>query len=363
VWQPASARTRNDIAKPITYYWAMGHSEERDKWTILECSFPSWNDTMTFSFLAVVYNTGTPPVSHEYEAGAGLEDGLHIFSRRHLSTGFNGTEGLVVSAYTSATRAGRAGRWPQLSNGGWRMAPRMADHPIAFSSDHGWILEVIGGCVRQAILLGFQCEPPITRKLYKFLYNERSFWLWLDGATALFSDNWVEPHVDTAMGYHLYVIDTLTKETKTLVYTGLRSFHIRILTWPDYHEKLIKYDRMNGQIVMVTRIRNCHGNSKYRVYIVTLDLVKLTLSTMLRITVPYGGYYASTFDLSFSFDAVKFCAKNHTPGLNSRLMFYSLQVPTLRAAAYQAVARQREDYNWFWVLGRLGAWMEDLFRF
>jgi hypothetical protein len=177
-------------------------------------------------------------------------------------------------------------------------------------------------------LLGFQPGPPKTSRLYKFLYREQTFWLWLDGADALFSDNWSAPLVDTASGYHLYVIDTLTNETKTLVYTGLRSFHVRILTWVDYHEKLIKYDRMNGQLVMVTRIRNCHGNSKYRVYIVTLDLEKLTFSTMLRITVPYGEFYDGIFDLSFSFDADKFCAKDTTPGLDARLMFYSLQVPT-----------------------------------
>jgi hypothetical protein len=370
VLQPASARVRNEIATPHTYYWVMGHCEGRDKWTILECSFMSWHETMVFSFLAVVHNTGTPPVVHEHMADVATEDGMHIYSRGHLLTGFNGTEGLVVSAFTNSfyvldylSRSGWAGRWPQLSDNGWRMAARMADHPIAFSSDHGWILEVRGGCIRHAVLLGFQSRPPKTRRLYKFLYREQTFWLWLDGADALFSDNWSAPLVDTASGYHLYVIDTLTNETKTLVYTGLRSFHERILTVVEYHEKLIKYDRMNGQIVMVTRIRNCHGCSKYRVYIVTLDLARETFSTVLRITVPYGEFYDGMLELSFSFDADKFCAKDPIPGLNSHLMFYSLQVPTLRAAAYQAVARQREDYNWFWVFGRLGAWMEDLFRF
>jgi hypothetical protein len=371
VQQPASARVRNEIATPHAYYWVMGHCEWRDKWTILECSFESWNETMIFSFLAVVHNTGTPPCVHEYSANVATESGMHIYSPRHLSTGFNGSEGLVVSAFTDSfymldfrSRTGCAGQWPQLATVGWRMAARMADHPIAYSSDHGWILEVRGGCVRHAVLLGLQPGPPKTSKLFKFLFREKTFWLWLDGAGALFSDNWSAPHhVDTASGYHLYVIDTLTNETKTLVYTGLRSFHVRILTWVDFHEKLIKYDRMNGQIVMVTRIRNRHGNSKYRVYVVTVDLDRLTFSTMLRIIVPYGEYYDGILDLSFSFDADKFCAKDTTPGLDARLMFYSLQVPTLRAAAYQAVARQREDYNWFWVLGRLGAWMKDLFRF
>ena len=89
----------------------------------------------------------------------------------------------------------------------------------------------------------------------------------------------------------------------------------------------------------------------------------LKFATRLRITIPYGDYFPNTLNLSFSVDEDEFCAKDHTPGFCSRLLFYTLEVPTLRASAFQAVARQREAYNWFWVFGRLGAWMIELFRF
>ncbi len=159
--------------------------------------------------------------------------------------------------------------------------------------------------------------------------------------SALFSDNWNEPHVDTSGGYHLYVVDVVNGHETTYSFSGAPTFYKRVLTWPFSHENHIKYDVMNSKLVMVTRIRDSLGNSKYRVYYVCLDHDNLTFTTRLQITIPYGAYYASTLAISFSVDADKFCAKDHTPGLCSLLMFYTLEVPTLGASAFQAVARQR----------------------
>jgi hypothetical protein len=369
VWQPASLGSRNSLQLPVPYQWVIGHGEARDKWLMVECNLLSWNDSMTFSFLSVVHNTGTPPLSFEYDAGKGLENGLHQITRRTLATGFNGHSGLVVSSYRNNFylldvdgRVGSAGQWPKWRSNGWLLAPRFADHPISYSATHGWVLEVMGRCPRHAALFGLQTKAPKTHKIYKFLYRVRTYWLWLDGPNALFGDNWDDPQVDTSGGFRLYVVDTTSKLETAYTYSGAETFFPLVIRRSIYYEELVKFDVMNGQLVLVTRIRNSEDCSKYRVYYVTLDHITLSFATRLRIVVPYGDWSDGLLDLSFSRDADKFCAKDQAPGLCARLLFYSLDVPSMRAASYQAVARNREAYRWMWPLGLLADWLRDMFR-
>ena len=119
MWQPASARTRNALQTPVPYYWVLGHSSVEDKWKILECNLLSWDGDIGYSFLSIVHNISVQPFSHFYEAGVGLVDGLHVITRRSISTGFNGVEGVVVNTYLNTFyeldmvgRVGRAGKWP-----------------------------------------------------------------------------------------------------------------------------------------------------------------------------------------------------------------------------------------------------------
>ena len=100
----------------------------------------------------------------------------------------------------------------------------MADHPITFSAVYGWILEVRGGCARHAVLLGLRPEPLLTRKLYKLLFDERSYWMWPDGSRSLFSDNWDDTQVDTSIGYHLYIVNTDTGAETPYAYSGAETF-------------------------------------------------------------------------------------------------------------------------------------------
>ena len=102
----------------------------------------------------------------------------------------------------------------------------------------------------------------MTRKLFKFVFNERTHWMWLHGCMALFSDNWDGSQVDTSDGYHLYIVNTDTGVETPYAYSGAATFFPRVLTSLTYHEDMIKHDVMNTQIVLVTRIRDVHGNSK-----------------------------------------------------------------------------------------------------
>ena len=371
VWQPASARSQHDQLVPVPYYWVIGHCEDRDKWLMVECNIISWNDSMTFTFLSIVHNTAVTPLSHEYAAGEGLGNGLHIITQQTISTGFNGLVGLIVSSYRNTYyvldmhgRVGHAGQWPALRASYRKLAPRGSDHPLSFSTQHGWILEMTGRCSQHSALLGLlDSSDPKTHKIYKFTHTERSYWLWLDGPNALFSENWSAAQVDTSGGYHLYIVDTTTRTETPYSYTGPETFHRRVLTWPTYYENLVKYDVMNGQIVMITRLRDSHDNSKYRVYFVNFDHDNQTFSTHLRIAVPYGEYNCRQLVLSFSRGADKFCTTERDPVGRGRLVYYSLAVPTLRAASYQAVARQRVIFECFWRLGRLARWLRDIFWF